>query len=143
MSNSRASSLIENSLRSVSSIHMVGCTGFYMGSSGMCESEELSKIYHDVAERSSKLLGEFAQKQAQGMSSAVRDEMGIAKAFMDLYARMAADPSVLATFSMNMWMDYARLWQAGWMKALGTDADARSEAADGAGGVPGRARWAS
>src|SRR2546426_4560753 len=105
MSNSRASSLIENSVRSVSSINMVGCTRFYMGSSGMGEAEELSKVYHDVAERSSKLLGEFAQKQAQGMSSAVRDEMGIAKAFMDLYARMAADPGVLATFSMNMWMD--------------------------------------
>src|SRR5437870_5621321 len=131
MSNSRASSLIENSVRSVSSIHMVGCTRFYMGSSGMGEAEELSKVYHDVAERSSKLLGEFAQKQAQGMSSAVRDEMGIAKAFMDLYARMAADPSVLATFSMNMWMDYARLWQSGWMKALGIDAKPVAEAAQG------------
>ena len=31
------------------------------------------------------------------MSSAVRDEMGIAKAFMDLYARMAADPAMLAS----------------------------------------------
>src|SRR5437762_301091 len=65
------------------------------------------------------------------MSSAVRDEMGIAKAFMDLYARMAADPSVLATFSMNMWMDYARLWQSGWMKALGIDAKPVAEAAQG------------
>jgi len=97
----------------------------------MGEAEELSKVYHDVAERSSKLLGEFAQKQARGMSSAVRDEMGIAKAFMDLYARMAADPSVLATFSMNMWMDYARLWQSGWMKALGMDARPVAEAAQG------------
>src|SRR6266481_673968 len=110
---------------------MVGCTRFYMGSSGMGEAEELSKVYHDVAERSSKLLGEFAQKQAQGMSLAVRDEMGIAKAFMDLYARMAADPSVLATFSMNMWMDYARLWQSGWMKALGMEAKPVAEAAQG------------
>src|SRR3989441_3214931 len=91
MSNSRASSLIENSVRSVSSIHMVGWTRFYMGSSGMGEAEELSKVYHDVAERSSKLLGEFAQKQAQGMSSAVRDEMGIAKAFMDLYTHMRSE----------------------------------------------------
>src|SRR5437773_12229529 len=60
-----------------------------------------------------------------------RDVMGIAKAFMDLYARMAADPSVLATFSMNMWMDYARLWQSGWMKALGIDAKPVAEAAQG------------
>src|SRR5207247_10308033 len=117
MSNSRASSLIENSLRSVSSIHMVGCTGFYMGSSGMGEAEELSKVYHDVAERSSKLLGEFAQKQAQGMSSAVRDEVGIAKALMDLDARMAADPSGLVTFSTNMSMDSDPLRLSGWMKA--------------------------
>ena len=97
----------------------------------MGEAEELSKVYHDVAERSSKLLGEFAQKQAQGMSSAVRDEMGIAKAFMDLYTHMAADPSVLARFSMNLWMDYARLWQSGWMKALGMDARPVAEAAQG------------
>ncbi len=97
----------------------------------MGEAEELSKVYHDVAERSSKLLGEFAQKQAQGMSSAVRDEMGIAKAFMDLYTHMAADPSVLARFSMNLWTDYARLWQSGWMKALGMDARPVAEAAQG------------
>ncbi|HXM81169.1 MAG TPA: class I poly(R)-hydroxyalkanoic acid synthase [Burkholderiales bacterium] len=94
-------------------------------------AEELSKVYQGVAERSSKILGEFAQKQAQGMSSAVRDEMGIAKAFMDLYARMAADPSVLANFSMNLWMDYLRLWQSGWMKALGMDARPVAEPAQG------------
>ena len=52
------------------------------------------------------------------MSSAVRDELGIAKAFMDLYARMAADPALLATLSMNLWLDYMRLWQSSWMKLL-------------------------
>ena len=48
------------------------------------------KVTQHVAERASKILGDFAQKQAESLSSAVRDEMGIAKAFMDLYARMAA-----------------------------------------------------
>ena len=60
------------------------------------ESAELAKVSQQVAERCSKILGEFAQRQAEDMSSAVRDEMGIAKAFMDLYARMAADPVKLA-----------------------------------------------
>jgi hypothetical protein len=46
--------------------------------------EELARVFHEVAERSSKILGEFAEKQAQSLSSAVRDEMGIAKAFLDL-----------------------------------------------------------
>src|SRR6195256_6518639 len=45
--------------------------------------------------------------------------MGIAKAFMDLYSRMAADPAAIASLSVNMWIDYARLWQSSWMKALG------------------------
>ncbi len=57
---------------------------------------ELPQICRSVAERSSRILGDFAQKQMEGLSSAVRDEMGIARAFMDLYARMAADPLLVA-----------------------------------------------
>ena len=49
--------------------------------------------------RSARILGDLAQKSAAGLSSAVRDELGIAKAFMDLYARAAADPSVMAALS--------------------------------------------
>ena len=86
------------------------------------ESQELAKVCHDVAERSSKILGDFVQKQAETVSSAVRDEMGIAKAFMDLYARMATDPAALATLSMNLWLDHMRLWQSSWMKLAGMDA---------------------
>jgi polyhydroxyalkanoate synthase subunit PhaC len=85
------------------------------------EAQELAKVCQSVAERSSKILGDFVQKQAEGMSSAVRDEMGIAKAFMDLYARMAADPAMMATVSMNLWLDYTRLWQSSWMKLFGVD----------------------
>src|SRR3989475_12319780 len=32
---------------------------------------------------------------------------------------------------MNMWVDYARLWQSGWMKALGMDARPVAEAVKG------------
>jgi polyhydroxyalkanoate synthase len=95
------------------------------------ESAELAKVCQSVAERSSKILGEFAQKQAEGLSSAVRDEMGIAKAFMDLYARMAADPSVMATLSLNLWADYLRLWQSSWMKLFGVASRPVAEPAKG------------
>jgi polyhydroxyalkanoate synthase len=88
-------------------------------------------VYQDVAERSSKILGDFAQKQAENLSSAVRDEMGIAKAYMDLYARMASDPNLLASVSMNMWMDYARLWQSSWMRLFGVQSAAVAEPAKG------------
>jgi polyhydroxyalkanoate synthase len=86
------------------------------------ESAELSKITQEVAERSSRILGEFVQKQTQSLSAAMRDEMGIAKAFMDLYARLAADPALLTSFSVNLWLDQMRLWQASWMKMLGMEA---------------------
>ena len=93
------------------------------------DPEKLAKVYQDVAERSSKILGEFAQKQAAGMSAAVRDEMGIAKAFMDLYSRMAADPAVMASATVNWWIDSMRLYQSTWMKALGVEAGAVAEPA--------------
>jgi polyhydroxyalkanoate synthase len=96
----------------------------------MNEDEQI-KIFQDVAERSSKILGDFAQKQAQSLSSAVRDEMGIAKAFMDLYARMAEDPAALASLSVNLWIDYARLWQSSWMKMMGIESQPVAEPAKG------------
>jgi len=83
------------------------------------ETEELAKACQAVAERSSKILGEFVQRQTEDMSAAVRDEMGIAKAFMDLYARMAVNPALLAKVWLNLWADYMRLWQTSWMKLFG------------------------
>ncbi len=85
------------------------------------EQEQL-KVFQDVAQRSSRILADFTQKQAQSLSSAMRDEMGIARAFMDLYARMAADPNLMASASMNWWIDNVRLWQSTWLRMLGVDA---------------------
>jgi polyhydroxyalkanoate synthase len=77
------------------------------------------KVVQSVAERSSKILADFTQKQAQSLSAAMRDEMGIAKAYMDLYAKLASDPALVASMSVNLWVDYARLWQSSWMKMFG------------------------
>ena len=84
--------------------------------------EELSRVCHEVAERSARILTEFAQKHvSNSISAAVSDELGIARAYMDLYARMLANPYALASMSMNLMLDYARLWQTSWLKALGRD----------------------
>src|SRR5579871_2185578 len=95
------------------------------------EVNDLAKVCQEVAERSSKILGEFAHKQAASMSAAVRDEMGIAKAYMDLYTRMAADPAAMASMTMNWWMDSMRLWQSSWMKMLGMESQPVAEPAKG------------
>ena len=77
------------------------------------------KVVQSVAERSSKILADFSRKQAESLSAAMRDEMGIAKAYMDLYAKLASDPARVASLSINAWVDYARLWQSTWMKMFG------------------------
>src|SRR5690348_14584888 len=94
-------------------------------------NEELTRVLHEVAERSSKIIGEFTEKQAKSLSSAVRDEMGIAKAFLDLYSRMAVDPNLLTAVSMNWWIDSMRLWQSSWMRMMGMQADPVAEPAKG------------
>jgi polyhydroxyalkanoate synthase len=84
--------------------------------------EQTAKMLHEVAERSSRILTEFGQKHfEQTLSSAVKDELGIAKAYMDLYSRLLMDPSALAAASVNFWIDSMRLWQASWLKMLGQD----------------------
>src|SRR5258708_22641798 len=61
----------------------------------------------------------------------MRDEMGIAKAYMDLYSRMAADPALVTSVSMNLWIDQMRLWQSSWMKLFGMPSEPVAEPAKG------------
>jgi polyhydroxyalkanoate synthase len=78
---------------------------------------DIARVYQQVAQRAANVLGDFAQKHPQ--LSAVGDELGIGKAFMDLYARMLSDPFAFASMSMNLALDYARLWQSSWMRLAG------------------------
>src|SRR4051812_7247945 len=95
------------------------------------ESAELAKVAQQVAERPSRILGDFARKQAESMSAALRDEMGIAKAFMDLYSRMAADPALVASATIKLWAEQMRLLQSSWMKMLGMPSAPVAEPAKG------------
>ena len=82
--------------------------------------DETVRVLHEVAERSAKLLGDFAQKDhTSSLSAAASDELGIAKAYMDLYSRLLGDPAALAAFSTNLMLDYMQLWQSSWLKLMG------------------------
>jgi polyhydroxyalkanoate synthase len=54
---------------------------------------EVAKVYREVAKRAAKVLSDFAKKRPQ--LSAVSDELGIAKAYMDLYF---SEPGELGVF---------------------------------------------
>ena len=94
--------------------------------------EQAARVLQEVAERASRILNEFGQKQLEsGIAAAVKDELGIAKAYMDLYSRLLMDPSALAAASVNFWIDSMRLWQSSWLKMLGREAEPVAQPAKG------------
>jgi polyhydroxyalkanoate synthase len=85
--------------------------------------EETARVLQEVAERSARILAEYVAKDpAAAAANAASDELGIAKAYMDLYARMLSDPARLAAFSTNLMLDYLQLWQSSWWKMMGVEA---------------------
>ncbi len=80
---------------------------------------EMAKTYAEVAQRASRLLTKFMEKKAKEGASGPTDELGVAKAFMDLSARLMANPYKLAQTQMNMMWDYFSLWQNTTMKMMG------------------------
>ena len=67
----------------------------------------LAESLASAAEKSAKVMGEFASRNAALPS----DELGLGKAFMELAAQMLTNPARLAESQMNLWWDYMNLWQ--------------------------------
>jgi polyhydroxyalkanoate synthase subunit PhaC len=83
-------------------------------------ADETARVLQEVAERSARIFADYAARDpVAGAASAASDELGIAKAYMDLYANMLSNPAVLAAASTNLMLDYMQLWQSSWMKMMG------------------------
>jgi polyhydroxyalkanoate synthase subunit PhaC len=96
------------------------------------ERKETARMLHEVAQRSSRILKEFGHKHLhESIASVVKDELGIARAYMDLYSRVLMDPSALTAASVNFWIDSMHLWQSAWMKMLGHEAPPVAQPAKG------------
>ena len=67
---------------------------------------EMAKTYAEVAQRASRLLTQFMEKKAKEGVEAPTDEMGVAKAFMDISARLLASPYRMAQTQMAMMRDH-------------------------------------
>ena len=80
--------------------------------------EETARVLQEVAERSARIFADFAGRD----HAAASDELGIAKAYMDLYAKMLSNPAALAATTTNLMVDYMQLWQTSWMKMMGMQA---------------------
>ena len=59
------------------------------------------------------------KREAGSGSYSMGDEMGIAKVFFDLSARLLSDPAKLAEMQYGLWKDYVVLWQSSMLKLMG------------------------
>lgn len=80
---------------------------------------ELAKTFAEVAQRASRIINQSIEKKTKEGVAAPSDELGVAKAFMDLSSRLLANPYKLAQTQMNMMWDYFSLWQNSTMKMMG------------------------
>ncbi len=75
-----------------------------------------------AADKSARLIGDFASRHAEAGVPPFTDEMGIGKAFFELASQMLADPVGVAEAQMNLWINHAALWQSSWLRLMGADA---------------------
>ncbi|MCC7081091.1 MAG: class I poly(R)-hydroxyalkanoic acid synthase [Burkholderiales bacterium] len=76
----------------------------------------------EIAQRSSRILAEAMQRDTGAGSYSMGDELGIAKAFFDLSARLWSDPVKLAEMQFGLWQDYVALWQSSLLRLMGQPA---------------------
>jgi polyhydroxyalkanoate synthase len=81
---------------------------------------ELSRTMAGIAERSQRLVAEFLRGEAcNGLGMA--DPLNIGSAFLEMTARMMADPAKLLQSQLNLWQAHMDLWQSATRRMLGED----------------------
>jgi polyhydroxyalkanoate synthase subunit PhaC len=94
------------------------------------DSERMKGAFKDIAERSQKLLQDFAEKyKADGPQPA--DPLRLTQTFMDFTAKMLADPNRLVQAQMELWQQYMKLWQVTAQRMMGQPVEPLAEPAKG------------
>ncbi len=87
---------------------------------------ELSRMMGKIAEQSQRLVSEFLTKQQNGGGNGglgMSDPLNIGQAFLDMTARMMANPAQLVEAQLSLWQDYMALWQSAARRMMGEAAD--------------------
>jgi polyhydroxyalkanoate synthase len=94
------------------------------------ETEKMQAAFKDIAERSQKLLTEFAERYAaEGPQPA--DPLHLTHTFMDFTAKMLAEPNKLVQAQVELWQQYMKLWQVTAQRMMGQKVEPVVEPAKG------------
>ena len=81
---------------------------------------ELSKTMMNIAERSQRVVVAFLQRQTENAKFGV-DPMNLGSAFMEMTAKLLADPQKVMHAQMSLWQDSLALWQSTTRRMLGEE----------------------
>ncbi len=85
------------------------------------DAEFVGRTMADIAVRSQRLVNDWLKRQAQeGVSL---DPLNVGGAFLEMTAKLLANPTVLMQAQMGLWRDYMTLWQNTTRRMLGEPAE--------------------
>ena len=95
--------------------------------SNLTDPLEFSRSMTEIAEKSSKLVSDWIERQASYNGTTSIDPLNIGSAFLEMTARMMQDPVNLVQAHMSLWYDYMRLWQSATERLMGGEPDPVAE----------------
>ncbi|MFI4987272.1 MAG: class I poly(R)-hydroxyalkanoic acid synthase, partial [Alphaproteobacteria bacterium] len=88
---------------------------------------EFSRAIAKIAERSQRLVSEFLARQQTDRHVGMADPLNVGNAFLEMTARLMANPAKLVEAQVNLWRDYMSLWQNTTRRWLGGETEAVAE----------------
>lgn len=88
----------------------------------LIDPERMAGVWADFGERGRKIVEDFLERQAEDNGYQVADPVVIGKAFLEMGAKIMADPAKLARAQGEFWRGYSRLWQETSRRMMGEEA---------------------
>jgi len=83
---------------------------------------ELGRSMADIAERSQRIVSEWLRRQGEQQHSP--DPLNVGSAFMEMTAKLMANPAAMMHAQLGFWQDYMTLWQNTAKRMMGTQTEA-------------------
>ncbi len=89
----------------------------------LSDAAEFSQQIAEIAEKSQHLVADFLKRQAPDDGVGMVNTLAVGTAFLEMTARLMADPSRLVQAQLSLWNDYLTLWQRTAQRFLGGDTE--------------------
>ncbi len=83
----------------------------------LADPQVIGRTMADVAERSQRIVGDWLERQSRTAPNA--DPLNIGRAFLEMTARLVANPAHLVQAQIGFWQDYMTLWQSTTRRMMG------------------------